>query len=76
TGHPATALGTDLIYAAHTKATGTFVHWLKGTLEWRISGRLAAGSVPAAAIPLGFLHAHGMHSQETSLMIQFVLGAA
>ncbi|AJX32540.1 sulfite exporter TauE/SafE family protein [Burkholderia oklahomensis] len=74
--HPATAVGTDLLYAALTKATGTFVHGLKGTVEWRITGRLAAGSVPAAAITLWFLHAHGMHSQETSRMIQFVLGAA
>lgn len=67
--HPATAVGTDLLYAALTKATGTFVHGLKGTVEWRITGRLAAGM-------LWFLHAHGMHSQETSRMIQFVLGAA
>lgn len=74
--HPATAVGTDLLYAALTKATGTFVHGLKGTVEWRITGRLAAGSVPAAAITLWFLHAHGMHSQETSRMIQFVLSAA
>ncbi|WP_342302928.1 sulfite exporter TauE/SafE family protein [Burkholderia pseudomallei] len=74
--HPATAVGTDLLYAALTKATGTFVHGLKGTVEWRITGRLAAGSVPAAAITLWFLHAHGMHSQEASRMIQFVLGAA
>lgn len=74
--HPATAVGTDLLYAALTKATGTFVHGLKGTVEWRITGRLAAGSVPAAAITLWFLHAHGMHSQEMSRMIQFVLGAA
>ncbi|AOJ79995.1 hypothetical protein WS86_04695 [Burkholderia savannae] len=74
--HPATAVGTDLLYATITKATGTFVHGLKGTVEWRITGRLAAGSVPAAAITLWFLHSHGMHSQETSRMIQLVLGAA
>ncbi len=40
--HPATAVGTDLLYAALTKATGTFVHGLKGTVEWRITGRVAA----------------------------------
>uniref|UniRef100_UPI00046A3D91 sulfite exporter TauE/SafE family protein n=1 Tax=Burkholderia sp. A1 TaxID=148446 RepID=UPI00046A3D91 len=56
--HPATAVGTDLLYAAATKATGTLVHGAKGTVDWRITGRLAAGSVPAAAGTLWVLHAH------------------
>src|ERR1700754_4635118 len=56
TGHPATAVGTDLLYAAATKATGTLVHGIKGSVDWRITGRLAAGSVPAAAITLVLLH--------------------
>ncbi|WP_323121745.1 sulfite exporter TauE/SafE family protein [Burkholderia alba] len=74
--HPATAVGTDLLYAAATKATGTFVHGLKGTVDWRITGRLAAGSVPAAAITLWILHAHGMNSHGTNRLIQLVLGCA
>jgi uncharacterized membrane protein YfcA len=74
--HPATAVGTDLLYAAATKATGTFVHGLKGSVDWRITGRLAAGSVPASALTLWFLHAYGFDSPGATKLIQIVLGAA
>ncbi|WP_186141999.1 sulfite exporter TauE/SafE family protein [Burkholderia gladioli] len=74
--HPATAVGTDLLYAAATKATGTLVHGAKGTVDWRITGRLAAGSVPAAAVTLWMLHAHGFGAASTNRLIEVVLGAA
>jgi hypothetical protein len=54
---PATAVGTDLLYAAITKSGGTFVHARRGNVDWRIVGLLAAGSLPAAAATL-FLVAH------------------
>src|SRR5438477_383748 len=41
--HPATAVGTDLLYAAATKTGGSLVHGLGGTIDWRVVGRLAAG---------------------------------
>jgi uncharacterized protein len=50
--HPATAVGTDLLYAAATKSGGTLMHGLGRTIEWRIVARLAAGSVPATAATL------------------------
>lgn len=50
--HPATAVGTDLLYAAITKAGGTTVHSLKGTVDWNVTRRLAAGSIPASALTL------------------------
>ena len=50
--HPATAVGTDLLYASATKSVGTLVHGLGQTVNWRIVGRLATGSVPATAITL------------------------
>jgi hypothetical protein len=50
--HPVTAVGTDLLQAAATKAAGTSVHGLSGTIEWRITNRLACGSVPAAALTI------------------------
>lgn len=75
--HPATAVGTDLLYAAITKAGGTVTHSLKGTVDWRVTGRLAAGSIPAAAITL-FLVAHyapgGIGG--ASKTISFALGIA
>jgi uncharacterized protein len=74
--HPATAVGTDLLYAAATKATGTLVHGSKGTIDWRITGRLAAGSVPAAALTLWLLHLHGPQTAGTNQLIQLVLGGA
>ncbi|WP_250453668.1 sulfite exporter TauE/SafE family protein [Caballeronia sp. ATUFL_M2_KS44] len=74
--HPATAVGTDLLYAAATKTAGTLVHGLKGSVDWRITGRLAAGSVPAAALTLYFLHRHGITSPDTARLIQSILGTA
>ena len=50
--HPATAVGTDLLYAAATKSVGTLTHGLHGTVNWRIVGRLAVGSVPATLLTL------------------------
>ncbi|MGE5769889.1 MAG: sulfite exporter TauE/SafE family protein [Betaproteobacteria bacterium] len=52
---PATAVGTDLLYAALTKAGGTVAHGRKGHIDWAVTGRLAAGSIPAAAITIGVL---------------------
>lgn len=50
--HPATAVGTDLLYTSITKTAGTLVHGLNQTVRWRIVALLAAGSVPATALTL------------------------
>lgn len=50
--HPSVAVGTDLLYAAITKAGGTLAHGLKGTVDWGITRRLALGSIPAACLTL------------------------
>lgn len=50
--HPATAVGTDLIYAAVTNIGGATVHGTKKTVDWRIVCRLAAGSIPASLLTL------------------------
>src|SRR6201996_5294977 len=55
--HPATAVGTDLLHAAITKTGGTYVHARKGRVDWRITGLLAAGSLPSAVITLWTLYA-------------------
>ena len=44
--HPATAVGTDLLYAAATKTAGSVVHGFNGTIDWRVVRRLATGSDP------------------------------
>jgi uncharacterized membrane protein YfcA len=40
--HPATAVGTGLLYAAATKSAGTVVHGLYQTIDWHVVGGLAA----------------------------------
>src|SRR5260370_2866733 len=50
--HATTAVGTDLLYAAITKTGGTLTHGLKGTVDWRVTRRLASGSIPATILPL------------------------
>jgi len=52
---PATAVGTDLLYAAITKSGGTWVHARRGSVDWHIVGLLAAGSLPAAALTLALV---------------------
>ena len=53
--HPATAVGTDLLQAAITKTGGTYVHAKAGRVDWRITGLLAAGSLPAAVLTIAGL---------------------
>jgi uncharacterized membrane protein YfcA len=50
--HPATAVGTDLLYASATKTVGTLVHGLNHTVDWRIVRRLCSGSVPGTFVTL------------------------
>src|SRR5476649_2107924 len=54
--HPVTAVGTDLLYASITKTAGSLVHNLKKTIEWRLVGRLATGSIPASLLTIAALH--------------------
>jgi uncharacterized protein len=45
---PVIAIGTDLAYGALTKTVGGYRHWRQGTVDARLSGWMALGSVPAA----------------------------
>ena len=54
---PATAVGTDLLYASFTKMGGVVVHGIKKTIDWQIVGLLAAGSVPASLLVVWYLAA-------------------
>src|SRR5688572_15261728 len=60
---PAVAVGTDLAYAAVSKSFGALVHGLQKTLDLQLAGRLAMGSVPAAAVTIGVLAATGVHAR-------------
>ncbi|THD34527.1 MAG: sulfite exporter TauE/SafE family protein [Sphingomonas sp.] len=72
---PTTAVGTDLLYASATKTVGTTVHGWRGTVDWRVVGRLAAGSVPATILTLLAIgHAGAARTGHTiSLILGIVL---
>jgi uncharacterized membrane protein YfcA len=73
---PLNAIGTDLLYNAVTKVVGTLVHGVKGSVDWPLVGRLAAGSVPAAVATL--LALRYFHDSQAALahVIRYTLGAA
>jgi uncharacterized protein len=50
--HPATAVGTDLLYAAATKAGGSVVHGWARSIHWPAVLRLACGSISASILTL------------------------
>ncbi|MDO8349521.1 MAG: sulfite exporter TauE/SafE family protein [Gallionella sp.] len=52
---PATAVGTDLLYASLTKSLGGWVHGRRGTVDWKVVGLLALGSLPAAVVTIVLL---------------------
>lgn len=72
---PAVAIGTDLWFAAITKTAGGIVHHRLGSTDWRIVGRLALGSLPAAVLTvlwLAFFHDGSLQSD----LLMKLLGAA
>jgi uncharacterized membrane protein YfcA len=74
--HPTTAVGTDLLFAATTKSAGTWVHGLNQTIDWRVVGRLAAGSVPMTVLTMIFLSKVNIASEGTTDLITVVLAFA
>lgn len=72
--HPATAVGTDLLYASATKSVGTLVHGLNHTVDWTITRRLAAGSVPATLLTLLLISEVNMSGAAGARVIALVLG--
>ncbi len=52
---PVTAVGTDLAYAAITKVVGGFQHTRLQTVNYRMAGLLALGSVPASLVSVQVL---------------------
>ncbi len=74
--HPATAVGTDLIYAAATKTGGSLVHGFARNIEWAVVRRLATGSVPATALTLVVLSLIHQESHAVRSLITLVLCCA
>ena len=74
--HPTTAVGTDLLFAAVTKSVGTAAHGLGDSVDWRVTCRLAAGSVPATTACVLALSWLGAPGPAVEHLIAVVLGVA
>jgi uncharacterized protein len=74
--HPATAVGTDLLYAAATKTGGSLVHGFARSIDWRVVRRLATGSVPATIVTLAVLSHFNLSGDAARNLITLVLSVA
>jgi len=74
--HPATAVGTDLLYAAATKTGGSLVHGFARSIDWHVVRRLATGSVPATMVTLAALSHFNLSGDAARNLITFVLSFA
>jgi uncharacterized membrane protein YfcA len=74
--HPATAVGTDLLYAAATKTGGSLVHGWAHSIDWRVVRRLATGSLPATILTLAVLSHFNLNGEAARGLITLVLSIA
>lgn len=73
--HPATAVGTDLLFAATTKTAGTLVHGFNRHVDWSVVAKLGIGSVSASAITLYVLAQVGGSDPTVAHVLALILGA-
>jgi uncharacterized protein len=73
---PSTAVGTDLLYAAVTKSGGILVHNKKKNINWKITGWLSLGSIPAALLTLWILNRFNTDTTALNETIKYSLGWA
>jgi uncharacterized protein len=73
---PATAVGTDLLYASLTKTLGGWVHGRRGTVDWKVAGLLSLGSLPAAVATIALLKYLALDEKTLSGLVTSVLSVA
>lgn len=73
---PYMAVGTDLLFAAFTKAGGTLSLARQRLVPWRVVLHLSAGSLPAALLTLWVLHRVGAASDAVQRIMTTTLGVA
>lgn len=73
--NPAVAIGTDLWFAAITKTSGSIAHHRHGQVDYRITGLLLLGSIPAAIATIALMHYTGVTKGWASALT-FSLGIA
>ena len=70
---PLTAVGTDLLFASATKTAGTCMHGFRHTIEWRVVGRLALGSIPATIATIIVLSLLGVEGTTAQVLVNNAL---
>jgi len=73
---PATAVGTDLLYASLTKTVGGWVHGRRGTVDWKVVGLLGMGSLPAAVVTIALLKYLALEEKSLRSLVTSVLSVA
>jgi len=73
---PATAVGTDLLYASLTKSLGGWVHGRNGSVDWKVVGLLALGSLPAAVVTIALLKYLALDEKTLRNLVTGMLSAA
>lgn len=68
---PMYAVGTDIAYAAITKAVGAIVHMRQKTVNFKIAFWLACGSVPSTLLSVGLVH--HLHKYRTHYIDTYIL---
>ena len=71
---PVVAVGTDLVYGAVTKMAGAWLHWKQGTVDMRLSLRLAAASVPAGVLAVLALQTLPTSTTQADAAVRRALG--
>ncbi len=71
---PHIAVGTDLLYASITKASGVVAHHKQKNIRWSITWLLAIGSIPSAIITGLILQAHFSDFKQYTGIITTSLG--
>jgi hypothetical protein len=71
--HPATAVGTDLLFAAATKTAGTAAHGWARSIHWPAVIRLASGSIPASILTLVVLWQLNLSGESSRSLVNLVL---
>src|SRR5712691_2696993 len=71
--HPATAVGTDLLYAAATKTGGSVAHGWARSIHWPAVIRLASGSIPASVLTLVVLWQLDLNGEASRSLVNLVL---
>lgn len=73
---PLVAVGTDLLFAAITKAGGIWAHARRKTIDWQIVGLMALGSIPTSMLTVWFLDTFKDQDRPVETLVTAGLGIA